>query len=356
MPKKIRQKHLNYKLAAPTGAWQEGSGDAETAVYFVNNTFRDLSALNRQNIEQVSRKGDLKMVGLSITCSGTRFAGDPEPGTEDASQGNTFFYPTYSESQQIGGDGTENEGEHIKEGLVSVRFYAPLNTWVLANGVKKTHFAREEMFKKAMVPKSSRGAYSHSLRLALESGTESYVTPVTTTAESPIAGGTWDVSRLHWEPDTDGALLTMCGIHADEESNTTFTNLNIQQMYLASRAGKMESDTNEDELTQAKFSVLNAIMTPDTTDASDEVVVTAKAEQDNPPYDLADIGNDVTDLIEVGRLQFNPSTGGMASTYIEVPGGIFKTQVYVGDLIEKPDRDLNWSMDMQVDVMRVGDC
>jgi len=350
MAKKIRQKHLNYQLTAPVGGYNENEGDAETATYFLTNTFRDLSALNRQNIEQVTRKGELQMVGLNITCSGSRIPASIDPFNENTGNAQTFFYPGAANSVT----GTEDESSHARDGLVSVRFYAPLNTWVLANAVKKTHFAREEMFKKAMIPKSARGAYSHSLRLGLTSGSETYTDPLTTTSATAITGGTWDISRLHWEPDTDGALLKMTGTHSDEETTTTFSELNVQQLYLASRSGKMDDDTNEDALTQAKFSVLNAIMTPDTTDASDEVVDTAKTEQDNPPYHLADIGNDVTDLIEVGRLQFNPSTGGIASTYIEVPGGIFRTQVYVGDI--GPDRDINWEMDMQVDLVKVGDC
>ena len=354
MPKKIRQKHLNYHLKASTAVYSDNEGDAETAQYFITNTFRDFSALNRQNIEQVSRQGDLKMVGLNITCSGSRIAASVDPGSEAPTgandvQSQAFFYPP-----TVRADGTEVESDHKGNGLVSVRFFAPLNTWVLANAVKKAHFAREEMFKKAMVPKEARGAYSHSLRLGLTAGSESYSTPITTTSGTNIAGGTWDVSRIHWEPDTDGALLKLTGSHATEETNTTFADLNIQQMYLASRSGKMDDDTNEDALVQAKFSVLNALLTPDTTDASDEVVVTAKAEQDNPPYDLTDVGNDVTDLIEVGRLQFNPSTGGMASTYIEVPGGIFRTQVYLGDI--RGDRDVNWEMDMQCDLVKMGDC
>jgi hypothetical protein len=114
----------------------------------------------------------------------------------------------------------------------------------------------------------------------------------------------------------------------------------------------MESDTNVDELTQAKFSVLNTILSPDTTDASDEVVTLAKGEHDNPPYDLNDRANDLSGMVEVGRLNFNPSTGSIASTFIEVPGGIFKTQIYVGNVLA--DGDINWSMDMQLDLVKYG--
>jgi hypothetical protein len=82
------------------------------------------------------------------------------------------------------------------------------------------------------------------------------------------------------------------------------------------------------------------------------VVTLAKGEHDNPPYDLADRANDLSGMVEVGRLNFNPSTGSISSTFIEVPGGIFKTQVYVGNVIS--DADLNWSMDMQLDLVKYG--
>ena len=349
MAKKILQKHLNYQLDAPTGIYVEDQGDVEIASYFNTNVARDLSFSNRQNIEQVSRKGDLMNFGLKVTCSGTAIRGPTGASNEDGPGGVTFFYPSVAGSTP----GTEDESDHLgRGGLISVRFFAPHASWVLKNGVKKTHFAREEMFKKAMVEKSSRGAYSHSMRPALASGSETYTSLLKGTTPDPYTGGTWDITQLAWEPDTDGAFLCLTGAHADENSTTTFSNLSIPQMYLQSRSGKMETDTNVDDLTQAKFSVLNSILTPDTTDASDEVVDLAKSEHDNPPYDLLDSSNDCTQLVEVGRLNFNPSTGSIASTYIEVPGGIFKTQVYVGDILT--DLDLNWSMDMQVDLVKWG--
>jgi len=358
MGKKILQKHLNYVLPATTGAYS-GLGDAETAEYFVTNTCRDLSFLNRQNIEQVTRNGDLMSYGYKVTCSGTRFAGDTDPGSESSADGGqSFFYPNLASNADTStgapplSEDTEDELRHVNEGLVSVRFFAPFSSWVLKNGVKKFHFAREEMFKKAMVEKGSRGAYSHSMRPCLQSATEVLTVPVKGTAQTPITGGTWDITQLSWEPDTGGAYLALTGTQGDEETTTAFTTLSIPQSYLHSRSGRMEADTNVDELTQAKFSVLNTILSPDTTDASDEVVTLAKGEHDNPPYDLADRANDLSGMVEVGRLNFNPSTGSIASTFIEVPGGIFKTQVYVGNVLE--DGDLNWSMDMQLDLVKYG--
>ena len=354
MAKKILQKHLNYVLPSNTGEdssgnYVDGEGDAEIANYFVTNTCRDLSALNRQNIEQVSRKGDLMTYGFKVTCSGTRFAGDSSPGSEShADGGQSFFYPNLAH----GASGTDDELDHVNQGLVSVRFFAPFASWVLKNGVKKFHFAREEMFKKAMVEKGSRGSYSHSMRPCLQSATESLTNPVKGLSQNAITGGTWDITQLSWEPDTGGAYLALTGTQGDEETTTAFTTLSIPQSYLHSRSGRMEADTNVDELTQAKFSVLNTILSPDTTDASDEVVTLAKGEHDNPPYDLADRANDLSGMVEVGRLNFNPQTGSIASTFIEVPGGIFKTQVYVGNVLA--DGDINWSMDMQLDLVKYG--
>ena len=230
MAKKILQKHLNYVLPASTGTYSDGTGDAETAQYFVTNTCRDLSALNRQNIEQVSRKGDLMTYGFKVTCSGTRFAGDSEPGSEGhADGGQSFFYPNLASASDTStgapplSENTEDELDHVNQGLVSVRFFAPFSSWVLKNGVKKFHFAREEMFKKAMVEKGSRGSYSHSMRPCLQSHTEALTAPVKGLSQDAITGGTWDITQLSWEPDTGGAYLALTGTQGDEETTTTFT-------------------------------------------------------------------------------------------------------------------------------------
>ena len=74
----------------------------------------------------------------------------------------------------------------------------------------------------------------------------------------------------------------------------------------------------------------------------DEVIALAKTEQDNPPYDRTNNG-DWTDLVEVGRIQFNPYTGGMASTFIEVPFGVCRIQT---QLLNHSSDNADWSVDL----------
>ncbi len=318
MAKKIMQKHLSYTVP--------GSGnDATDASYMNINFCKDLSLTNRQNITQTDRKGVPKIYGFKITATGSVIAKS-----------------TVSDEALSDDD--------VSSSLLTMRFYAPMSNWVMRNGAVKTHVAREKMFEKGVVDPSSRGAYSHTIRYALESGSESYLTPVSTTARSAFTGGTWDISQLVWERDTGGAHLCLTTAHNTEGSNTTFTNLCMPQMYLASRQGKIDDDTNEDSFLASAYSVINQLMTDDTTEAQDEVIALAKGEQDNPPYDRTNNG-DWTDLIEVGRIQFNPYTGGMASTFIEVPFGVCRIQA---QLLNHSDGDADYSVDLNATLVKVG--
>lgn len=323
MPKKILQKNLNYTLTDPVGT----GDDAEDPFYVNINFCKDLSLTNRQNIEQTTRKGVPYIYGFQVTATSSKIdAGTNQPDT----------------SLTVG---------DARSALVTLRFYAPMSNWVMRNGAVKTHFAREKMFDKGMIDPPNRGAYSHTVRYALESGSESYLTPVSTTSRTAFTGGTWDISKLIWERDTDGAFLTLTGAHGSEASTTSFSDLCMPQMYLASRGGKVEADTNEDDIAMTKYSVINQLMTEDTTEAMDEVITLAKDEQDNPPYDLTDNG-DWTDLIEVGRVQFNPNTGSSASTYIEVPFGVVRCQAQI---LDYGNDNADFSIDLSTKLMKVGE-
>ncbi len=324
MAKEILQKHLEYTLTDPVGT----GDDAEDPFYLNINFPKDLSMTNRQNIEQTTRKGVPRIFGLKLTATGSKINMHSSGGEPDDAL----------------------SASDVSGALLTMRFYAPMSNWVMRNGAIKTHFAREKMFEKGVVEKDSRGAYSHTIRYALESGSESYLTPVSTTARTAFTGGTWDISQLIWERDTSGASLCLTTAHATEGSNTSFDNLCMPQMYLASRQGKIDDDTNEDKFLASAYSVINQLMTDDTTDAQDEVIALAKGEQDNPPYDRTNSG-DWTDLIEVGRIQFNPYTGGMASCYIEVPFGVCRVQT---QLLNHSSDNADVSVDLHATLVGVG--
>jgi len=323
---KITQKKLNYTFdaAQPSSATYD---DAEDPVYAKINFARDLSALNRVHIEQTTRKGVPYVYGVRVNATGSRI--DKGAGTPD---------------ELVSDDAVANS-------TVTLRFYGTLNNWVYRNAAVKTHAARENMFKKPLVPEMARGAYSRSVHYALESGSESYLDPVATTSRTSINGGDWEITQLIYPDDAGGAFLTLTGAHGDEETTTAHTDLCLPQLYLSSRHAEMEADTNVESAThQAKHSVLNKLLTEDYGGTRDEIVALARDEQDAPPYQLSDTG-DWTNLVEIGRIQFNPYTGGTASTFIEVPFGVMKMQ---GQILDHSDDDADWSLDLSFDVKTVG--
>lgn len=313
---RIEQKKINYTLTDPVGS----GDDAEDPFYNSLHLVRDWSALNRRGLAQTNSKGSPHVFGVRVTAYGSKIdkgTSNPDESTSD---------------------------DDVSNSLVTIRFYGAQNTWVYKRAAIKAHNAREKMFKDAGVTKKERGAYSHSIRYALTSSSESYMSPVSTTSRSDIAGGTWDHTQLIFPDDTGGAYLKLTGSHADEESTSAFTDLQLTQLYLASRP-TINSDSNvESSTTPADNSVLEKMLTT-YRGSNDEVRTLSRGEQDNPPYDLTVAGGDHSDLVELGRIQFNPYTAGGGSCFLEVPFGILYTQTQI---LDHSDDNADISLDLSV--------
>lgn len=322
------QKRLNYKILEQGDG--EAYNDADLPMYNKIHLPRDLSFTNRQNVEMTSSKGVPHVFGGTLTA--TLSAVDKGSGQSDTAG--------------------SADGDDMSRSLITVRILAPMSNWVMRNAAVKTHAAREKMFDKALVDDSARGAYGKTIRYCLESQTESYLSPVHSTSRTNFNGGAWDHTQLVWDPDVDGAYLKLSGGHGTEETTTTFSNVCLPQLYLASR-GVVPDDSNVEAADELKHSILNKLFTEDTTAASDEVAVLARDEQDNPPYDTSDLNlSDFNNLIEVGRLQFNANVGGSASCYIEVPFGICLLQTQVLDHV---DDDADVALDLSFNLTKVGE-
>nr|AGA18324.1 hypothetical protein [uncultured marine virus] len=320
---KISQKKLNYTLRDTQEQGGDGTGhDAALNFYDQYHLVRDWSALNRRGLTQTNSKGTPYVFGVNVSAYGSRIAADG------------------------GGATTPDESlsdDDIRSSLVTIRFYGVQNTWVYKQAAQKLHKAREKMFKDAGVKKSDRGSYSHTIRYPLEDQDEAYETPVSTTNRSTIAGGTWDHTQIVYQDDADGAYIALSGAHNTEESATTFDCLFLPQLYLQSR-GTMPSDTNvETSTTPAAESILRKMMRTGTASFHDTATGLARGEQDNPPYDLTAVGGDASDLVELGRIQFNPYTAGGGHCFIEVPFGVLKTQTQI---LDHTDSDADISLDL----------
>lgn len=210
------------------------------------------------------------------------------------------------------------------------------NNWVMRNAAVKFHAAREEMFRKAGVRKSDRGAYAHEIRFAYDSHTDDWLVPIDGDGDA-FTGGTWDLSTIGYAGDP--AMVPMLvGPGLDEESgDVTPTGIQIGHSYLLSRANQ-QADTNlHAEEGPAKFSVLNQMLGEGqaNTSGDDNVRDAGRSEQDNPPYevldisDSGDVNHDITEEVELGR-----AIAGFGNAYgsviVEIPFGLaaMKATVY----------------------------
>ncbi len=332
---KITQKSLMYP---------ETNIDGNTANDSKINLFRDYSAVNRKGLSATTRKGVPLVMKVAITATAGK--------VDMASSGGSTADLAYTSTGDVSVSGSDPAVASPRN-IMQVRFYGATNGWVTRNAAVKTHAARESMFKKSLISKKERGAYDHTIRYMLEAGSsEAYMTPQSKSGN--LAMGTWDHSRLIWNDDTSGALLSVTGSHGTEESTTAFTSLNIQQMYLHSRDAEVPADSNlESNLIPAKFSVLNRLFTHDTTGAQDDVVALARDEQDNPPYDLTVVGNDLSEQHELGRLQFGLFNGASATTVVEVPFGLLKVNSQVLGANEQSTGDVSCAVDFGVKLLAV---
>ncbi len=321
---KVTQKKINYTVTDPVNSGNDASDPFYTKIHSV----RDLAFLNRKNMHMTTKKGVPYLFGFNVMAYGS-----------------TIDMTSTNPDDALSAD-------NISNATVTMRFYAPINSWVHRNASVKTHVAREKMFRDALVSKSDRGAYSQTIRYCLEANDEDYLMPVSTTSRSAITGGTWDHTQLIYPGDSNGAYLKLTGTHNDEETTTTFTELSLPQLYFQSRV-KIEDDSNETASGfPADTSILNKMLSGNYKDTIDEVTVLARDEQDNPPYSRG--YGDVTDLVEVGRLQFNPYTAGGAGCYIEIPFGVCKVQTQIldysdsGSGVETDNADISVDLSMEL--------
>ncbi len=354
---KVTQKRINYRIT-------NIDGDGATAS--IINSFRDLSALNRKHAEMTTRKG----VPLVARYAVSAYGGIIDMSGSGGSTADLALSATadgLTTTSNIEADGSSPEaGEDFEisttttskdDNVIVLRFFGTLNNWVYRNGAVKTHAAREKMFRKAMVKKGDRGAYDHTIHYGLASASESYLSPVhgTSTPPANITGGSWENSQLIYPSDTDGAYLVLSGSHSTEETNEgSRSYLVMPQLYLQSRHAEVPADSNvESGTNQAKYSVLNKLLTTDYQGTADEVVALARSEQDNPPYDLDDVGGDWSTLVEIGRLQFNANLGHAASTVIEVPFGITQVRAQVLNAGEHSTGNVSAEIDLSLQLLSV---
>jgi hypothetical protein len=209
------------------------------------------------------------------------------------------------------------------------------NTWVMKEAAKSFHESRERMFSDQGIAKNTRGKYSHTIRYNYNGADDTWLTPIDGNGAA-LNGGTWDISKLSGEHDSDFQLC-LVGSGDDEETNEFSGDvLSIGHAYLMSRAN-MPADTNpERSETPARYSTLRRMLMPQSyaqSSASANIASQARDGQDNPPYEVLDISdsgdvdNDVTEPVELGRVTVGGADGFVNSIVVDVPFGIMDVRV-----------------------------
>lgn len=201
------------------------------------------------------------------------------------------------------------------------------NNWVMLQASKKWHTARNNMFKRAGILSKDRGAYSKEIRFAYAGAADSFMSPIDGNGDE-FTGGTWDVSTMVTEADSD-FNLKLTGIGLDEESAAAATAINIGHSYLLSRVNQ-QADTNlQAEEGPADQSILRGmlLLSEPNDGRIDDINAEARDAQDNPPYevldlsDSGDVNHDITEPVELGRV-----VAGLGNTYgstiVDIPFGI----------------------------------
>lgn len=332
------------KVTAKTLSYNIEDVSSNTYTGTVVNGARDLSALNRKDIMQTTKKGVPLLYRYAVTVypSAVKSGGSPAG----------FHLLNNTDSGQ-------------SQKVVQTTFYAAPNNWVTRNACVKIHAAREDYFKKQGIKKSDRGAYDHTIR---------YDFAAASTYEIPKKGvasvgsgdgdestrvdmtmGDWGATQLFYPGDAGGAKLHLTGAHSSEESNTTHAQLCAGQLYLNSRA-TIDSDSNREVgTTPADDSVLHRMMSnASVEDDRDDLVRDVRDRADTPPYDLGATSNDSYDKYEVGRLQFCVGQAGSATAIIEAPLGLFQARTIIAD-VDGDSAGVTGNIEMNVQLLGISE-
>ena len=270
------------------------------------NLPKDLSALNRRGYASTDRKG----VPWVFRCRLDYYLQDEDMNGVSAAVGTDF--------------------------ASSLDVYGVQNNWTVRNAAVKWHAARENMYRRAGIPKKDRGAYAGAIRYNYDGNADTWLVPIDGDG-NPFTGGVWDATNIITAADA-AVALKLVGLGLDEESGAAATALNISHSYLMSR-GQMLSDTNpEIEETPADLSILRGLLADDEPSGTriDDINAEARDEHDNPPYELIDISDsgdvnhDITEPVFLGRALASLGAG-FGSCVVDIPFGIADMNASVHD-------------------------
>ena len=243
--------------------------------------------------------------------------------------------------------------EVVSTDVLSYLYTAPEN-WVLKNGVRKWHLARNAQRAEMFGDRAPSSTYGKTIRPKLHSSHQTsdnaadFYELLAQKQSGNMAGGTWDFTRMAHTPGvlfsdsttgvsneeiSDDYLLCLAGSSVLETGHSTtgqnkYSNVSMMESYLLARrnfAGGTQASAVDPDITPTP-SPLAELMADST--ASVEVARIMDEEmEDLPPYAIQDgsgnIPTDATNLFYQAALR-TTSTYGRDSAIIRVPGGLLE--------------------------------
>ncbi len=288
------------------------SNDAWSTFGYMNAP-KDLSILNRRGYASTTRKGVPLVYRIMFKLYSQNFAGK-QVAKDSANDGSVS-------------EDTDAETAGASDFSTTLSVIGCQNNWVMKNAAVKIHAAREKLFREAGVRKKDRGAWSHEIRYGFDTNNQTWLSPLDG-AGAAFTGGTWDVSTISTQDDSNLQLKLVGTGHDEEAGVLTGTSVSIAHTYLMSRNSVPEDTNPEMDETPAKYSLLRRILENNSDDMNDDdTIAYAKVEQDAPPYELIDISDsgdvdhDVTEPVELGRAVAGLGVA-IGSVVCDVPFGL----------------------------------
>ena len=247
--------------------------------------------------------------------------------------------------------------EVVSTDVLSYLYTAPEN-WVLKNGVRKWHIARNEQRAAMYGDRMPTATYARTIRPKLHSGhqtsdnTADFYELVQQRQSAAVAGGDWtftqmahsvgvkdDTSVVTTNPLEQADEYTLClagnsvlesgGANFQDAIYNKYTDVSMMESYLLARrnfeGGSGGEGSDDSDVTPTPSPLLELMG-----DSASSVEVARIMDEEmelQPPYALqnasGDIPADVTDLYYAGVLR-TTSTYGRDSAIIRIPGGLLE--------------------------------
>ncbi|AXH79372.1 MAG: hypothetical protein [Circular genetic element sp.] len=233
-----------------------------------------------------------------------------------------------------------------------VTLYSAPNTWKMRNSFRKFHAYRDIMYENAGVDmKSEVGRYGHTMRPLLDSrhvgDYTDTLTPLTVESDQTSVvfydEGDWTYTELATTPiytaianiAPDEKWADNFNIHICEENQVVddtarqsgyYTSVGMIHSYNLDR---MEVVTpGADSVIDGPSNPLAALISSGNQATGEVLEIAIEEELEAPPYDLADAGNSINEVVQ--GFSKTPSTGGTVMINAFVPAGLCR--LFISDI------------------------